>query len=67
MKMTVEEALIPERRDVDNEHIYIIKVMNQKNLKCGKEAIAYSKKCYDVLLRYINELRPVRSQRLQQI
>ena len=53
MKMTLEEVSNAEEREVNGEKIRIVKVMNQKNLKHGKEApIVYTEKEFKVMQKF---------------
>ena len=59
MKMTIDEVEKAEKREVNGNNIFIVKVRNQKNLKHGKEApVVYTDKEYQVLKKYIDVLRP---------
>lgn len=57
--MSLEEVKSAERIEVNGECSYVIKVLEQKNIKTGQEApIAYNEKEYQVLKKYIEILRP---------
>ena len=60
VKMTLKEVEEAEEKTVDDKHFYIVKVLEQKDLKMGKEAaIAFEDKDFKVLKIFIQKLRPV--------
>ena len=59
IKMTTEEVKNAKEEIVEGVPFYIVKVLEQKDLRTGQEApIAFSKEEFDVLKIYISKLRP---------
>lgn len=59
VSMTLEEVRDAKCETVREKRFYIIKVKEQKNLKCGKMApIAFNEEEYSALESYISVLRP---------